>query len=82
MYSRIRQALQTVAARQRLALVLAWQATVQPLYPQQQAQGYSLGHLDPACLAQALRHPLVRLAIWVRHQRLRLLARMAFRKST
>ena len=86
MFSKIRQALRTVAARQRLALLLAAAATVQPLVPQQAPppQWQRIRPEQVAYLPQALQHPLVRLAIWVRHLRLRLLQRIrtASRTST
>jgi hypothetical protein len=84
MFSKIKPALQTVAAQQHLALLLAWAATVQPLVAQPGQEGVNLGRRDPACLQRALRHPLVRLAVWIRHLRLRLLLRIrtASRTST
>jgi hypothetical protein len=85
MYSRIRQAVQTAVRRQHLALLLAWGATVHPLVQAPGAPGFSLGPQErwqDLSLPLALRHPLVRLALWIREQRLRLHRRMAFRKST
>ncbi len=73
MFSRIRQALQTVARQQHLALLLAWGATVQPLVQAPGAQGFSLGPQErwaDLSLPLALQHPLVKVAIRLREWRL------------
>lgn len=86
MFSKIRQALRTAVQVQHLALLLAWAATVLPLNPPPGHRGYSLGpalRWDPACLPLAHRHPLVRLAQWIRVRRiLRLQRRTASPRST
>lgn len=85
MFSKIRQALQTVAARQHLAFLLAAAATVQPLVlqPGPPPRWPRLQPAQVASLPQVLQHPLVRAAIRFREWRLlRLQRRTGFRRST